>query len=254
MSPDIPDDFELITAMQMAKARAEDQHHLNDAMAGRDTSRGGRHIYGERLRAMISKRRASGELSALDMLLMSDPDYAALYFEVSDALAEAENAVETALDALNRRIEAAETAISEMESRAAQLRDGTLIFRDAETGRIFTADGGEITGHPDLEGAEWPTNAPDWAQYRAEQQQAAQARADRDEVIRYQIDVLGTARDRLDDSSNPPSREALEQMKRDIQDKAPPSLDKAIAAPNRSELNDRSDDPALIDVPHLSQN
>lgn len=64
-----------------------------------------------------------------------------------------------------------------------------------------------------------------------------------DALLRYRVDVLGHARDRVMDEDNPPTKEELEKIKRDIEEQMP----KAVA----SEL-DTSATPAMSAPQNIS--
>ena len=60
-----------------------------------------------------------------------------------------------------------------------------------------------------------------------------------DATVRYQVVVLGHARDRLHDEDNPPSREELEQIQQEIEKKAPPSVRESLKLDDPKAAHDR---------------
>ncbi len=218
-----PDDFEFITAMQNAKARAEDLDRFNRAQAGLETGDGNRHNNKDKDKALIAGRRSSDltQLTALDRAL-EDPAYAQAYWELVDTL----NKYESATSAV---ISQEQADIAEMEADAGRLPDGTIVFKDGN-GDVFTADGKRID--PDTAaGVRWPKNAPSWEEYQ-------QRKKELEELRRYQIDVIGRVRDRINDPENPPSKDDLERWREELQKKAPQILRREVdSAPESPDLS-----------------
>lgn len=205
---EFPDDFKLITAMQNAKARAEDAARLQDVIAGRETGHGNRHNRRDDPRNMNAARRRAAEATHLDMLLASDPEYAALYRDFGDLLSDAESRTEAALAK-------AESALADTMDKAARLPDGRTVFMD-ENGNVVTEDG-EIIDPEIAAGIEWPNDAPSYEEYRTRKDEV-------DALRRYQVDVLGTARGRYEDPDNPMTRDEFEDWEQRIQDETPAAI------------------------------
>ncbi|MEO1324941.1 MAG: hypothetical protein AAFV59_18265 [Pseudomonadota bacterium] len=216
MSPKYPDDFDLITAMQNAKARAEEREDQQNAAAGRVTGRGLSRSALHSDRELRAQQREDREFQTLLDQLLQDPAYAAAYHNTWDRLNDAEQATQSALHNIEREIVELHTALSEMEDKAARLPDGRIIFRDGGTARIFTAKGLDVTNHPDVAAVQWPENAPDWRDYRTAQDRHEELDREHNDVLQYETDVLGTARDRMSDRDNPPSMDELESIQSDI--------------------------------------
>ena len=204
-----PDDFEFITAMQSAKARAEDLDRFNRAQAGLETGDGNSHNNKERDKALLAARRGGdiSQLTALEQAL-SDPGYAQAYQGLADTLSAYESATASA-------ISEAESDIADMEANAARLPDGTVVFRDAN-GDVYTADG-EKVGPDVAAGVEWPEGA-------ASREDYLKRKKELEELRRYEVEVLGRARDRMNDPDNPPSKDELRELQRDIEEKAPEAV------------------------------
>lgn len=226
MTPDkYPDDFELITALQGAKVRAEDFQRHQDAVAGRETGYGNKHHRTDR-NADAGLKRRSKTATALDALLASDPEYAARFREFGDFLGKAENATQAALDR-------AESEFDNLMDRAVRLPDGRAVFRN-DNGQVITEDG-KVVDPETSDGIAWPDNAPSYEDYQRQ-------RKELEDLRRYQADVLGVARERYDDEDNPMSSEEFEEWEKRIQQEAPTSIElKSDVAPKAATIDQTGD-------------
>ncbi|MCG8605448.1 hypothetical protein MJD09_10675 [bacterium] len=172
---------------------------------------------------MRSKRAVQDvHLSALETLLANDPEYAALYEHVSNLLNDAEAATEAALAQAETDLGDAEAALEETMENANRLPDGTAVFRDKD-GNIRTEDGRIIEGE-EAESIVWKDDAPSYEDYLQRKQEIEDLRQRIEELRRYLIDVIGDARDRINDPDNPPTKEELERIEREIREKAPEAV------------------------------
>lgn len=194
---------------------AKNRDDYNHEHAGRDVGRIRRFLPGdlspEALELKRSRDRAT--LTVLEILLLNDPVYAEAYAQTWAVLHDAETSTADALGD-------AEDRLAEIIDQAAELPDGTLVFQ-AEDGRVFDEHGREINPAT-ADSIAWPGNAPTYEEYRT-------ARDRIDALREYQVDVLGKARERLEDRENPMKLDELKDMQRNIDD----SLNEIIgAAPN----------------------
>lgn len=162
------------------------------------------------------------QLSALQSLLASDPAYAALYNDTLDKLSDAEEATEAALEAALADLGAAKDALAETLDQANTLPDGTRVFRNAE-GEVFTEDGERVAGD-DLETIVWREDSPSYEDYRGKRDAVSEAQTRIEALRDYQTNVLGDARNRLEDEDNPPDKNELEDIQNDIENKAPAGI------------------------------
>lgn len=173
-------------------------------------------------RAGASERRAAkdrAQMNALEVLLATDPMYRAAYERTFSTLQSAEQRTEAALDETGAALEQTTAEIEDMLARANMLPDGRRIYRDAN-GDVLTEDGQKIDG-PELEGVVWREDAPSYEQIRAKRERIDEL-AERIEALRrYHTDVLGSVRDRLEDTENPPTAEELEEIDRLIAEQEP---------------------------------
>ena len=197
-------DDEFINAMQRAKLRAETFSDHQAAIAGRETGRILPRIGQNTSDAESgSSKRFADTVDLLTNLqvMLQDPEYAKAYTRVKGLLNEAERLTENAL------IEA-EAALEEIVARAVKLSDDRAVFKDKD-GNVRTEDGA-IVDVAIAAGIDWPDDAPSFEDYEQRKQRV-------DGLREYQVDVLGNARDELEDEENPPSKERLDELEREIE-------------------------------------
>lgn len=201
--------------------RQRDFEDLQNELAGRETGRQERFFVGDDHSPREERKKQGQEQAFRSMLdaLLADPIYRARYSEVINRLREAEQATEAALDRISQMIAETEGTIRDMEDRAARLPDGTLVFRDAN-GVVRRADGSVVEAYL-VDTILWTGNEPSYEDYRAQHERIADLEEARTEVERYRDDVLGPARDRMTDESNPPSLEGLDEIMDSIETNMP---------------------------------
>lgn len=64
----------------------------------------------------------------------------------------------------------------------------------------------------------------------------ADAQASYDALLKYQVDVLGHARDRLADEDNPPSKDELRDIQREIKEQAPAPIQSETGLGNQTQM------------------
>ncbi len=218
-------DFQVAKEETLALSRNRDFEDLQNELAGRETGRNSRFLNNTGHATQENKRKRNDErvlLSALEQLLQSDPEYAARYHEVIDLLSRAEVATERALQAAEQDLNVAEDALDQMRDSANRLTDGTAVYRDA-SGNVWTEGGRMVEGH-ELEGIVWTKGAPSYEDILKQKQAVEDARRRIEELRRYQIDVLGKHRDIMTDPDNPPSKDDLDDIEKEIKERAPESV------------------------------
>ena len=204
--------------------RRQDSDDFQNELAGRETGRQQR-FFPDDERSPRAERKKQGSEQAfrsmLDMLL-ADPVYRARYEQVMTRLREAEQATEAALDRISHQIGETQDTLQDMEDRAARLPDGTMVFRDAN-GVVRRADGSVVEAYL-VDTILWTGNEPGYEDYRAQQDRLAGLEESRAEVERYRDDVLGPARDRVTDDSDPPSLDELDGIIADIETNMPSAV------------------------------
>lgn len=229
--------------------RRRDFDDLQNESAGRETGRIRRFLTrDDQALEAIRKKRAQEALRSLLEILLDDPLYRAKFEAASEAVTHAMTAVERALADLMRRIEAQEHVLAEMGKRAARLPDGTRVYRDAK-GVVRRADG-SIVDDTLAATILWTGGEPSFAERRQAQERLDLLRAEQDTVTTYRDDVLGPAKDRLNDPDNPPSLEELDRILQNVADRMPDSVRDQQASPE--EAADRSVKPTAITLPTLT--
>lgn len=199
----------------IAERRQRDFDDLQNELADRDVGRISR-FFNEGEREAVKAARGKGDTTELLtnlQLLLQDPEYAALYERVGEKLREAEIAVERAIERAEARLAQEQAALDDMEQQAGKLPDGTPVFKDAQ-GRVWTADGREV-GKTEADSVVWPGDAPSYEDYIAQREKAEAAQERRNELEGYQ-GRLGGYRDRYEDQNNPPSKDDLKGMEKDV--------------------------------------
>ncbi|WP_417517996.1 hypothetical protein [Minwuia sp.] len=172
-------------------------------------------------------RKAEARISALEALLASDPNYAALYNETRGQVIDAANEAEARIEAITEELASAEAELSELESNAARTGDGRMAFRTSD-GRVVDENGQEIAA-PEAASIVWPNDAPSYDDY-LDRKKAVQDAQDALAAWREYQAAVGEAKDRLDDPDNPLSEDELEE----IQELLERSRPEPTAAPEES--------------------
>ena len=216
---DTPEDVGLDSKAQTERDRID----LNHEQAGDDTGRIKRFLVegASGYAADTEEKKARREYrSLLDMLLMEDPHYAALYSRVADKLDRAQSAVDKAMIDIDRRLETSGQALQRMRENAGELEDGTKVFRSDKDGHIYTEDGQRLSDEQ-ARNVDIPDGAASLEDYRRQKEERDLALRQREEIERYQREVLDPSKDRMNDPNNPPTKEELKGIERHIEDEMP---------------------------------
>ncbi len=154
------------------------------------------------------------------MLLGEDPIYAALYTKVTEKVEKARHAVDLVLIDINQRLEDSERNLQILRDQAAELQDGTKVFKSTTDGSIYTEHGKRLSGEK-AKNIVFPDHAPKWETYRSEKAAHDTAARQKQEVEAYQSDVLDHATKRMNDEDNPPSMDELKKLNEAIEAKKP---------------------------------
>jgi len=202
--------------------RRQDFADFQNEQQGLETGRMTRFLSGEEL----ERRKPGGEsrererdMSRLQQLLATNAIYAATYDATWNALEEAEDKTMAALAALTRKAAADNERLQAIVDNSARLPDGTRVFRDTE-GTVWT-EHGRLVEPEAAETIVWTGIEPTYGEFRAAGDTVAETDAAILEIERYQVDVLGQARDRLTDDDNPPDLEELETIQEQIEMQMP---------------------------------
>lgn len=217
-------DFEALTKRAADQRRLQDREDLGNEQAGRDAGRQRRFLPRDGAAGDDPERktREAAHRTALELLLLSDPVYAAAYERAVQMLDEAEALVNAEIDAARSALAEAETDLGEIRERAARLGDGTRVYRRSD-GAVVDEMGRIVSG-AEAAGVIWPLGAPGYEAYLAAKAKAEAAKTSIAELELYQVDVLGGWRHRLEDEDAPPSLDELEALEDLLVGRAPQSL------------------------------
>lgn len=234
--------------------RRQDLDDLNNEAAGREVGRISR-FHHERDPKIIEEKKQERErrLSALAQL-MRDPVYAAAWQRANDAIDRAQAALDIALLENAQITEDLQERLEEMEGRAARLPDGRAVFRAAD-GSIRAADGQRLRSDTLPASLIIPLDAPSYEEYATSRDALTSARARGQELSRAQTEVIDPARERLNDQDNPPSREELEEIEREMDEIAERATDPDFALERGGEdepTQQQSSIPVPISLPDLN--
>lgn len=157
-----------------------------------------------------ARKKAAKERFTRLMQLLMDPGYRALHAAAMQALGAAERTADRVLTRLEIEIAQAEGVLGRMRDMAARLPDGTRVFRDA-AGVVRREDGSTVDAVL-AETILWRDDEPACEDVAAAQARLTALQEARDEVLIYQNEVLGPARDRMTDEDDPPSEEELQNI------------------------------------------
>lgn len=206
------------------------QHEISDVETGQQK----RFLNTEKSTQATAQRKEREQhtqlMTALETLLTNDAEYAALYRDTMEVITKAEAATESALEAAMIRLDKAQNAMQEMLNDANRLPDGTAIFKD-EQGNVWTEHGERVDDPVLLESIVWRDNATTHEEFLAGQKDIDQERHAIDELRRYQIDVLGGARDEMMDEENPVTRERMEEIRDKVQGNTPATVSAINSSP-----------------------
>lgn len=222
------------------KRRAQDYDDLQNELAGRETGRSGRFLGNENAGAKARRKKARDniEMTALQILLDSDPEYAAQYTEIMDLLSRAETATDDALETAHQDLQDGQEVLDNTRDSANKLPDGTSVYRDAN-GNVWTEDGRRIEGD-ELDGIVWKDGASSYEDILKQKQTVEDIRRRIEELRRYQVDVLGKARGRMTDPDNPPSKDDLDKIQKDILKHPDPVAQRKLEPQDAPEINQGS--------------
>ena len=225
-------DVDVSRRVRSERRRAEDFDDLQHELSGQETGRQQRFLPDTaRSRAEKQRRRERTDrlLTELDSWLR-DPIYRAQYEAFGDFLNEAESATETALSKAVAALGEARDRLQSVLDKANVLPGGTKVFRAAD-GRIMD-ENGNVVSTEDAAGIVWRDGAPTYEEYLAAKRRAEDVRNLVDDVRSFQTDVLGTARNRWEDTDDPITPEEMEKWRRRIEQEVSVAATSEISEPD----------------------
>lgn len=210
-----------------SKPQAErDRIDLNHEISGDSTGRMRRFFAGDQrgLYGESEKKKAERRFqNMLDMLLAEDPHYAALYYEVAENLQNTQRAADLALIDNLQRLAISDRKLQELRDNAAELPDGTKVFKSQIDGGLYT-EGGKRLSESEAANIHIPEHASSWENYSTEKAENDHLKNDKADIEDYQHNVLAPMRDRMNDKDDPPSMDELKDMQKKIERDMPSSV------------------------------
>ncbi len=211
---------------------ARDFDDFQNEMAGLDTGRMKRFLPDGAQSADPNGKSASKRaeaLTRLQLMLIENPAYAALFEETATILTDAQSRLDAFLESIRAQIDQSIVVLEEKLDGAAHLPDGTKVFKD-QTGQIRTQDGGAVPA--DLAATIlWNGNEPSY-----EDVQAHIARLNRLKELESDIQSgqaeIGDMQAGMEDDDNPLSEDDLKdfgQRAQDIADSLEQEMDETLA-------------------------
>ncbi len=190
--------------------RQTDFNHLQRELSGDEVSHIRRFLPESTTKKMKQKKKREEErrLSLLRAMLMNDPEYAALYYQVQDAIIKAEQIVNEALADIENRIEAAENHLEKLKSKASVLPDGSQAFLSKDGKTAFRENGYPLS-QEEILSVQWNENSPAWEDYKQANDDVNTAHQDKIAAEDYRDNVLKPIKQKTNDEENPPTKEEL---------------------------------------------
>ena len=166
------------------------------------------------------KKHAERRLDAL-LLLLQDPVYARLYYDVTDTITRAEAAADRAMNKLLIEAKLAGENLKTIMDAAAELPDGRKVFKTKD-GRLVTEEGRDVSNQASkVKGL--TDQSPNEDDYSRAADKADEYQRRIAVLETYRTEVLDPARQRLSDTDRTLAPDELREIKRRVED-APPEL------------------------------
>lgn len=239
------------------RKRRQDFDDLNNEAAGREVGRINR-FHPDRDPTHIESKKKENEARVSQLMqMMRDPAYAAAYHRAWDALNDAQSVLDQALLENADEVERLQVELEEMEQAAARLPDGRLVFRAAD-GSLRDAEGRPLRSEAVPASLIIPSDAPSYESYAAGRGALASARARGGQLSEIQTAVIDPARDRLNDTENPPTAEELaditanmDHVARELRVGRIPTLEQEVQQSHSNRVSELDLPIAPIDLPAL---
>lgn len=249
---DYQNEFDQIEDAAADRRRVQDFDDLQSEMRGDEVGRISRFLSPEARQLLLDKRngKRSAYMTALDLALLNNPEFAKAYEGAMNTLGKAEDVAERVLDRLELQLADMEVQLKDAQTEhqntlgnAATLADGTRVFRDAD-GKVWDEHGKHVE---DARAAsiEWSGLEPSRETYLGHQKSihdlSTSIQGLNDSILEirvYQTDVLGNVRAELTDPDHSGLVEDVEASMDRIIDRMPESL--------RSEYRMESVEPEVV--------
>jgi len=237
-------------------AAVRDRIEINHEIAGVDVGRMQRFLNNgdNALNSENSeKKKSERAMTMLRYMLENDAQYAKRYFEVAEKLDKAQQAVDRALIDINQRLAVSDRELQKMEDNSVKADDGTSVFKSSD-GSIYDQDGQRLSDE-DAQKVSVPDNAPSWEDYKAEKEKREVLLRDKQDIERYESQVVKPAQERMQDQDDPVSLDELDEIESQIESNAPDSLRKYSndqVTPSFTSAAQNIQGDALLSVPDIN--
>lgn len=160
------------------------------------------------------KKEERRHLSMLEQLML-DAAYKAAYDTAIRTLYETQNAVYEALKESGEALQLAEAKHNDILERASTMSDGTRVFLD-DDGNAYTEDGRKLTEDEYVQ-VEWKDNSPSWSEFK-DSTETVEKEHERNTQIQRHSDRLDQIEREIRDAENPPSKEKLEELTKEMEE------------------------------------
>lgn len=237
-------------------AAGRDRIEINHEIAGVDVGRMQRFLNNgdNALNSENSeKKKSERAMTMLRYMLENDAQYAKRYFEVAEKLDKAQQAVDRALIDINQRLAVSDRELQKMEDNSVKADDGTSVFKSSD-GSIYDQDGQRLSDE-DAQKVSVPEDAPSWEDYKAEKEKREVLLKDKQDIERYESQVVKPAQERMQDQDDPVSLDELDEIESQIESNAPDSLRKYSndqTTPSFTSAAQNIQGDALLSVPDIN--
>ena len=231
-------EFDEIEGVAADRRRQQGFDDLQNEMKGDEVGRVPRFLSAEARQILLDKRngKQSVAMTALDLALMNNPEFAAAYEQAMDTLSEVEDIAERVLRRLETHLIDLEVQLKDAQAEyqttlnnAAVLDDGTKVFRDAK-GKVWDEHGKPVVDNV-AASIEWSGLEPSYETHRQQRQSIddliisiQETKNSIHEIRVYQTDVLGNVRADLTNPNHSGSVEDVKAAEDRILDRMPEAL------------------------------
>lgn len=215
------DEFNLVAKAMQEKQRLNTLDDYNHELSGVDVGRQQRFFNKENTVTQEEKRRKASDriqqLTALQALLNSDPEYAKLYNDVTKLLSEAEIKADNVLEICREKLEHAERMNQENLDNATRLSGGRRVFQ-GEDGAAY--DENDQLIDPDIaEGIVWKKFSPSRDKFKTDKEFLNESQSAYDKAYHERYSILGEIRDKIENEDNPLQKDELNKIRDYLVDK-----------------------------------
>ena len=242
------DDFKHSLKRIAETRRQQDLDDYNHEISGIDVGRIGRFLSPEARLLLIEQRtgKASKRLTALDLALLNNTQYAKIYTRAMDELQTAEQATESALEKALKQSDHLKTQLSKTMHKAKALPSGSKVFKDKH-GTVWS-ENNKIIEEDEAEEIEWSGTEPSYETYLVLQQELEAIEQEITSIREYQTDVLGSIRGDLTDTDEPKSADDIEKYRNKIKELMPKAVIQEMPS---TEMKVEASKTADISLPQL---